>query len=83
MSQSNVTKLKKKIIFRCMYTGTKESDLLYKKFIVNKIDILSYKELKNLLTLFQEISDTDILLILKNKINPKKKYTKLFEKLMT
>ena len=82
MSEDNVIKLKKKIVFRCMYTGIKETDFLYKKFIVNNIDILNYKELKNLLTLFQEMSDSDILLILTNKINPNKKYIKLFEKLM-
>ena len=63
MSEDVIIKLKKQIIYRCSYTGTKETDLLYQKLIVNKIDTLSYEELNKLLTLFNEVSDTDIFLI--------------------
>ena len=81
MIEYNIKKLKKQIIYRCSYTGTKESDLLYQKLIVNKIDTLSHKELYKLSTLFNEVSDTDIFLILINKTNPNNKYTNLFKKL--
>ena len=81
MSSDNTKRLKKRIIYRCSYTGTKESDLLYQKLIVNKIDTLSHDELYKLSTLFNEVSDTDIFLILTNKINPNNKYTNLFKKL--
>ena len=81
MSEYNIKKLKKQIIYRCSYTGTKETDLLYQKLIVNKIDTLSPKELYQLSTLFNEVSDTDIFLILTNKKNPNSKYTNLFKKL--
>ena len=81
MSKYNIKKLKKKIIYQCSYTGTKETDLLYQKLIVNKIDTLSHNELYQLSTLFNEVSDTDIFLILTNKINPNNKYTNLFKKL--
>ena len=81
MSEYNIKKLKKQIIYRCSYTGTKETDLLYQKLIVNKIDILSHNELYQLSTLFNEVSDTDIFLILTNKINLNNKYTNLFKKL--
>ena len=81
MIEYNIKKLKKQIIYRCSYTGTKESDLLYKKLIVNKIDILSHNELHQLSTLFNEVSDTGIFLILTNKINSNNKYTNLFKKL--
>ena len=81
MIEYNIKKLKKQIIYRCSYTGTKESDLLYQKLIVNKIDTLSHNELYQLSTLFNEVCDTDIYLILNNKINPNKKYTNLFKKL--
>ena len=81
MSEYNIKKLKKKIIYRCSYTGTKETDLLYQKLIVNKIDTLSHNELYQLSTLFNEVSDNDIFLILNNKINPNNKYTNLFKKL--
>ena len=81
MIEYNIKKLKKKIIYRCSYTGTKETDLLYQKLIVNKIDTLSHNELYQLSTLFNEVSDTDIFLILTNKKNPDNKYTNLFKKL--
>ena len=69
MIEYNIKKLKKQIIYRCSYTGTKETDLLYQKLIVNKIDILTHNELHQLSNLFIEVSDADILLILTNKNN--------------
>ena len=81
MIEYNIKKLKKKIIYRCTYTGTKETDLLYKKLIVNKIDTLAPNELYQLSNLFNEVSDTDIFLILTNNKNPNSKYTNLFKKL--
>ena len=66
MSEYNIKKLKKQIIYRCLYTGTKETDLLYQKLIVNKIDTLTPYELYQLSTLFNEVSDIDIFLILTN-----------------
>ena len=81
MSVYNIKKLKKKIIYRCSYTGTKETDLLYQKLIVNKIDTLSHNELYQLSTLFNEVSDTDIFLMLTNKKIPINSYNHLFKKL--
>ena len=81
MSSDDINKLKKRIIYRCSYTGTKETDLLYQKLIVNKIDALNLDELRQLSNLFNEFSDTDIFLILTNKINPNDKYNNLFKKL--
>ena len=81
MIEYNIKKLKKQIIYRCSYTGTRETDLLYQKLIVNKIETLSHNELYLLSTLFNEVSDSDIFLILNNKINPNNKYTNLFKKL--
>ena len=81
MSEYNIKKLKKQIIYRCSYTGTKETDLLYQKLIVNKIDTLEPNELNQLSNLFKEVSDTDIFLILTNKKNTNSKYANLFKKL--
>ena len=81
MSEYNIKKLKKQIIYRCSYTGTKETDFLFQKLIVNKIDTLSHNELHQLSTLFNEVSDTDIFLVLTNKKNPNNKYANLFKKL--
>ena len=63
----NINDIKKKIIYRCLYSGTKETDLLYKKTIIKNIDSLSFEELKNLLNLFTELSDPEIFLILTKK----------------
>ena len=81
MIEYNIKKLKKQIIYRCSYTGTKETDLLYQKLIANKINNLSSNELYQLSNLFNEISDTDIFLILTNKKKPNSKYTNLFKKI--
>ena len=81
MSEYNIKKLKKQIIYRCSYTGTKETDLLYQKLIVNKIDTFEPNELNQLSNLFNEVSDTDVFLILNNKKNPNSKYANLFKKL--
>ena len=82
MTIKNIEILKKQILYRSSYTGTKETDLLYKKFIANKINNFTHQELVQLSTLFNEISDADILLILTNKIKPHPNYKYLFNKLM-
>ena len=74
--------LKKMINYRSSYTGTKETDILYKKYLINKVDYLNQKELILLSNLFTEITDLDILNILTKKIKPSKKYSKLFNKLL-
>ena len=77
-----INDIKKRIIYRCLYSGTRETDLLYKKTIIKNIDSLSFDELKNLLNLFTELSDPEIFLILAKKSNPKKSYKTLFDKLL-
>jgi antitoxin CptB len=44
----NITNLKKKIIYRSMYRGTKEMDELLGSFTKKNINILKDEELKNL-----------------------------------
>ena len=82
MTNKNIEILKKQILYRSSYTGTKETDLLFKKFIANKINNFTHKELVQLSSLFNEISDADILLILTKKIKPHPNYKYLFNKLM-
>ena len=82
MTIKNIEILKKQILYRSSYTGTKETDLLYKKFITNKINNFTHKELVQLSSLFNEISDAEILLILTKKIKPHPNYKYLFNKLM-
>jgi len=51
--------LKKKIIYRSSYRGTKEMDILLSSFVVSNINILSLEELKNM-DKFLNCSDEDI-----------------------
>jgi len=74
--------IKKKIIYRCTYSGTKETDLLYQKTIIKNIDSLSINELQNLFDLFTELSDHDFFQILTKKKKPQEPYKKLFDKLL-
>tara|TARA_B100000686_G_C16334994_1_gene735005 strand:+ start:75 stop:329 length:255 start_codon:yes stop_codon:yes gene_type:complete len=78
MNKQNITSLKKQIYYRCSHTGTKETDLLFNKLIVKKIEKLDYEYLKQLSNLFIDLSDQEIFLILKNNKKSIKKYNKLF-----
>ena len=82
MIDEDIRLLKKQIIYRCSYTGTKETDLLYKKIIINKINELDFELLKKLSSLLIELSDLQIYLILTKKQKPSSKYKSLFIKLM-
>ena len=82
MLTQDINKIKKQIIYRCFYTGTKETDLIYKKILLNKIDILMFSELKLLLNLFNNFSDNEIFKFLTKKKQPPIKYEKMFQKLI-
>jgi succinate dehydrogenase flavin-adding protein (antitoxin of CptAB toxin-antitoxin module) len=70
------------IKYRLSYSGTKETDILYKKMILDKIEIFDNEELHLLSGLFNEISDTDIFNILTNKSEKPKKYHALMSKII-
>ena len=74
--------LKKIIKYRLSYSGTKETDILYKKMILNKLEIFNTKELLLLSVLFKEISDTNIFDILTNKLVSPTKYQELIRKII-
>ena len=75
-------KLKKIIKYRLSYSGTKETDILYKRMILDKIEIFNNQELLLLSNLFNEISDTNIFDILTNKLEKPKKYQQLITKII-
>ena len=74
--------LKKIIKFRSNYSGTKETDLLYKKYFINNINKFSEKELKLLKSVFDIYSDNEIYDILTNKIEANIEFKNLFEKIL-
>ena len=52
--------LKKKLLYRASYRGTKEMDILLSSFVKKHIDILDYKHLEQL-EIFLEFEDEIIL----------------------
>ena len=74
--------LKKTIKYRISYSGMKETDIIYQKLILNKLEFLDYGELILLSNLFNEISDSDIFNMLTNKISKIKKYKNLINKIL-
>ena len=60
--------LKKIIKYRSTYSGTKETDILYKKYFINNLDKFNINELKLLKSIFDIYSDDEIYDILTNKI---------------
>jgi len=70
MMKKDVKFLKKQVIYRCSYTGIKETDLLYKKVFLKKVDDFTYIDLNQILNLFKNFSDPEIYTILTGKKNP-------------
>ena len=77
-----ITNLKKIIRYRSLYSGTKESDIIYKRIIIDKLDNLNKEELLLLSSLFNEISDNVIFNFLTKKSKPSIKYQDLINKLI-
>ena len=80
--KKDVKFLKKQVIYRCSYTGIKETDLLYKKIFLKKIDNFTYTDLSQILNIFKNFSDPELFVILTGKKNPPIKLKKIFKKLM-
>ncbi|HIA61174.1 MAG: hypothetical protein CFH12_00550 [Alphaproteobacteria bacterium MarineAlpha5_Bin2] len=77
-----ITNLKKIIRYRSLYSGTKETDIIYKRIIIDKLDNLNKEELLLLSSLFNEISDNVIFNFLTKKSKPSIKYQDLINKLI-
>ena len=68
----NIDELKKKIIYRSSYRGTKEMDIFVSSFVKSIIDSLSIDDLKDL-DLLVNMNDEDISKISKNEMRFKNK----------
>ena len=73
--------LKKIIKYRSTYSGTKETDILYKKYFINNLHNLNKNELNLLKSLFDIYSDDEIYNILTKKVKVNLKFKKLFDKI--
>ena len=79
MTHNKKEEIKKKIIYRSSYRGTKEMDILMTSFVKSLIDKLDFSELKELDSLVN-LDDQMLLDIKKNNFKGKKKLTKLIKK---
>ena len=77
-----ITNLKKIIRYRSLYSWIKETDIIYKRIIIDKLDNLNKEELLLLSSLFNEISDNVIFNFLTKKSKPSIKYQDLINKLI-
>ena len=73
--------LKKIIKYRSTYSGTKETDILYKEYFIKNLDKFSEHEMKLLKSVFDIYSDYEIYNILTNKKSVDIKFKNLFEKI--
>ena len=78
----NINYIKKFLKYRLSYSGTKETDILYKKLILGKLNNFQNKELNLLISLFDEYSDDDIFSFLTNKDHPPIKFKSLISKIL-
>ena len=60
--------LKKTIKYRVSYSGTKETDILYKRYFINQFNKFNEKDLKDIESLFNQFSDNEIYHFLTSKI---------------
>ena len=73
--------LKKIIKYRSTYSGTKETDILYKEYFIKNLDKFSEYEMKLLKSVFDIYTDDEIYNILTNKKSVDIKFKNLFEKI--
>ena len=73
--------LKKIIKYRSTYSGTKETDILYKEYFIKNLDKFSEDEMKSLKSVFDIYTDDEIYNILTKKNPVDIKFKNLFEKI--
>jgi len=78
----NINYLEKILKYRLSYSGTKETDILYNKLILGKLNNFKNEELNLLISLFDEYSDYEILSFLTNKNDAPIKFKSLVSKIL-
>ena len=78
--KKKIINLKKLIKYRLSYTGIKETDILYQRIILTKLDTLNYNEILLLSGMLLDLSDIEIFNILTFKSKKPLKYRDLLDK---
>lgn len=76
---NNLSLRKKKILFKCTHSGTKELDILLGSYVSHHINLLKSKELDDL-DVVLSFSDLDLFKILTKKKKINEKMNKFFVK---
>ena len=74
--------LKKTIKYRVSYSGTKETDILYKRYFINQLDKFSEKDLEDIKSIFNQFSDNEIYDFLTSKVSIPLEFKEIFNKIL-
>ena len=74
--------LKKTIKYRVSYSGTKETDILYKRYLINKLDKFTEKDLEDIKSIFNQFSDNEIYDFLTSKVTIPLEFKGIFNKIL-
>ena len=74
--------LKKTIKYRVSYSGTKETDILYKRYFINQLDKFTEKDLEDIKSIFNQFSDNEIYDFLTSKVVIPLEFKGIFNKIL-
>ena len=74
--------LKKTIKYRVSYSGTKETDILYKRYFINQLDKFSEKDLEDIKSIFNQFSDNEIYDFITSKVAIPLEFKEIFNKIL-
>ena len=74
--------LKKTIKYRVSYSGTKETDILYKRYFINQLDKFTEKDLQDIKSIFNQFSDNEIYDFLTSKAAIPLEFKEIFNKIL-
>ena len=78
----SLNSLKKTIKYRVSYSGTKETDILYKRYFINQLDKFSEKDLDDIKSIFNQFSDNEIYDFLTSKVAIPLEFKEIFNKIL-
>ena len=74
--------LKKTIKYRVSYSGTKETDILYKRYFINQLDKFTEKDLEDIKSIFNQFSDNEIYDFLTSNVAIPSEFMEIFNKIL-
>lgn len=74
--------LKKTIKYRVSYSGTKETDILYKRYFINQLDKFTEKDLEDIKSIFNQFSDNEIYDFFTSRVAIPLEFKEIFNKIL-